>query len=141
MKEDYLMTMVTHQDVEGEKEIIEMTTVADFEGDTDDYYISYIDDEGDLKGCRTTLHVEDGKCITITREGSYDSHMIVEKNSRHISHHKTPYGSFSLGVSALDIESRMTNCGGRLNFRYTTDIDMRPMGEIEFNITIAQRNI
>ncbi|MGN1418673.1 MAG: DUF1934 domain-containing protein [Acutalibacteraceae bacterium] len=141
MKEDYLMTMVTHQNVEGEKEVIEMTTVADFVGDTDDYYISYTDDDGDLKGCRTTLHVENGSCITITREGSYDSHMIVEQNARHISHHTTPYGSFSLGVCAIDIESQMTRRGGKLNFRYSTDIDMRPMGEIEFNIEIEQRNI
>lgn len=139
MKEDYLMTMITHQDVEGEKEVIEMTTVADFRGDADDYYISYTDDDGELKGCKTTLHVQKGNCITIMREGSYDSHIIVEKNARHLSHHSTPYGSFSLGVSALDIDSNMTDFGGKLNFRYATDIDLHPMGEIEFDITIEQR--
>ncbi len=135
------MKMITHQDVEGDKEVIEMTTVADFSGDSDDYFITYTDDDGELKGCKTTLHVENGSCITILREGSYNSHMIIEKNSRHMSHHTTPYGSFSLGVSALDIESVMTQKGGKLNFRYTTDVDLRPMGEIEFDITIAQRNI
>lgn len=141
MKEDYLMTMITHQDVEGDKEVIEMTTVADFSGDSDNYYISYTDDDGDLKGCKTTLHVEQGRMITILREGSYNSHMIIERNSRHMSHHTTPYGSFSLGVSALDIESAMTKTGGKLNFRYATDVDLRPMGEIEFDITISQRNV
>ena len=67
--------------------------------------------------------------------------MIVEKNVRHISHHTTPYGSFSLGVSALAIDSKMKKNGGTLNFRYCTDIDMHPLGEIEFDITLEKRPI
>lgn len=141
VKENYLMTMVTHQLVEGEKEVIEMTTVADFKGTENDYYITYSDDDGELKGCTTTLHVEDGRLITICREGGYDSHIIVEKNSRHVSHHQTPYGSFAMGVSALDIESNMTENGGSLNFKYCTDMDLHPMGEIEFDITITPRSV
>lgn len=141
VKEDYLMTMITHQDVEGEKEVIEMTAVAEFKGSANDYYISYSDDDGELKGCKTTLHVENGSLITIRREGAYDSHMVIEKNVRHVSHHNTPYGSFSMGFSAAEVESQMTKEGGKLNFKYSTDIDMRPVGEIEFEITIAQRNV
>ena len=141
VKENYLMTMVTHQLVEGEKEVIEMTTVADFKGTENDYYITYSDDDGELKGCTTTLHVEDGRLITIRREGGYDSHIIVEKNSRHVSHHQTPNGSFAMGVSALDIESNMTENGGSLNFKYCTDMDLHPMGEIEFDITITPRSV
>ncbi len=139
LKENYLITMHTVQETEGEKDVLEMTARASFKGDGDDYYITYTDEDGDLEGCVTTLHVENGNCITISREGSYNSHMIVEKNVRHISHHTTPYGSFSLGVSALKINSAMKKNGGTLDFRYCTDIDMRPLGEIEFNIKLEER--
>lgn len=139
MKENYVVNIVTNQDVEGQREVIEMTTLASFKGREDDYYISYTDEDGDLEGCRTTLHVENGSCVTIRREGSYDSHMIIEKNVRHISHHITPYGSFALGVSALGVDSSVSRKGGKLHFKYATDIDMRPLGEIEFNITLTQR--
>ncbi|MBQ8029453.1 MAG: DUF1934 domain-containing protein [Clostridia bacterium] len=139
MKEDFLITMVTHQNVEGEKQVLEMTSVADFSGSADDYYISYVDSDGDMKGCRTTLHVEKGELITIRREGDFDSHIIVEKNTRHVSHHNTPYGIFTMGISAIDVESVMTGEGGKLRFRYATDIDMHPVGEIEFDITVSQR--
>ncbi|MCM1392426.1 MAG: DUF1934 domain-containing protein [Ruminococcus sp.] len=135
------MNIVTNQEVDGEKEVIEMTTLASLKGKADDYYITYTDEDGDLAGCRTTLHVENGSCVTIRREGSYDSHMIIEKNVRHISHHTTPYGSFALGVSALGVDSSVSPKGGKLSFRYATDIDMRPVGEIEFNITLTKRNI
>ena len=139
MKENYLMTMITHQFIDGEKEVIEMTSLADFEGDADDYSITYCDEDGDLKGCKTTLHVEKGSIVTIRREGDYNSHIIVEKNSRHVSHHATPYGTFTMGVSALDVDSKMTKEGGRLSFRYSTDMDMRPVGEIQFDNTIRER--
>lgn len=141
MKENYLMTMITHQFIDGEKEVIEMTSLADFEGDADDYSITYCDEDGDLKGCKTTLHVEKGSIVTIRREGDYNSHIIVEKNSRHVSHHATPYGTFTMGVSALDVDSKMTKEGGRLSFRYSTDMDMRPVGEIQFDITIRERKL
>lgn len=141
VEENYLMTMVTNQLIDGEKEVIELTSLADFVGDADDYYISYNDDDGELKGCKTTLHVENGSIITINRQGAYHSHIVIEKNSRHVSHHATPYGSFSMGVSALEIDSKMTSEGGKLSFKYSTDMDMRPVGEIEFNITIKERNL
>ncbi len=141
MKENYLMKMVTHQNIEGESEVLEMTTLADFSGNADDYFISYTDEDGDLKGTTTTLHVENGSMVTILREGSYNSHMIVERNSRHLSHHTTPYGTFTIGVCALDVNSLMTDKGGTLNFRYATDVDLKPMGEIEFDISIRERNL
>lgn len=140
MKENFLIKMVTRQYIEGEKQTLEMTSVADFHGTADDYYISYVDDDGDMKGCRTTLHVENGSLITIRREGDYNSHIIVEKNNRHISHHNTPYGIFTMGISAIAVESGMTDSGGKLSFRYATDIDMHPIGEIEFDITVSERN-
>ena len=138
LKDDYLITLHTVQETDGDKDIIEMTARASLRGEGDDYYITYTDEDGDLEGCVTTLHVENGSCITISRNGSYNSHMIVEKNVRHISHHTTPYGSFSLGVSALNISSKMKRSGGTLDFRYCTDIDMHPLGEIQFNIKLEQ---
>lgn len=141
VKENFLMTMITHQLIEGEKEVIEMTSLASFEGNADDYSITYCDEDGDLKGCKTTLHVEKGSMVTIRREGDYSSHIIVEKNARHISHHVTPYGTFAMGVSALDVDSKMTEKGGKLSFRYSTDMDMRPIGEIQFDITVKERNL
>ena len=139
MKENYLITLHTVQETDGDKDIIDMTARASLKGEGNDYYITYTDEDGDLKGCVTTLHVENGNCITISRDGSYNSHMIVEKNVRHVSHHTTPYGSFSLGVSALNIDSKMKKSGGTLDFKYCTDIDMHPLGEIEFSIKLEER--
>ncbi|MGN1442842.1 MAG: DUF1934 domain-containing protein [Acutalibacteraceae bacterium] len=134
------MTLVSRQNIEGEREEIEMTALADFEGSEDDYFIIYTDEEGDLAGCVTTLHVENGNRITMTREGDYGSHMIIEKNVRHVSQNVTPYGMLAFGISALEVDSRVKDGNGTLRFKYSTDVDMRPLGEIEFQITLRQRN-
>ncbi len=140
MKEDYLVTIVTKQEVEGEKDVLEVTTHADLQGEGDDYIISYSETEDDGGESRTKLHVEKGKSVTVTREGSINTYMVIEKDARNISHHLTPYGSFSMGVSALSIKSDITRKGGKLNFRYATDIEMNPLGIIEFDITLKQKN-
>ncbi len=138
MPEDYMIRIHTVQNVEGQKQTLDMTSRAALEGDEQDYTITYLDEDGDLRGSTTRLHVEDGRCITISRDGSFDSHMVLEQNVRHMSQHQTPYGAFMLGVSALQVRSDMNRSGGTLHFRYCTDVDMVPLGEISFDISLTR---
>ena len=62
--------------------------------------------------------------------------MILRKGTRSLSHHVTPYGAFSMGIEATVIESEMNENGGILRFSYLTDVEMKPLGEIEFDITL-----
>lgn len=138
LQEDYVIRIHTEQNVEGQKQTLEMTSRAALQGEGMDYTITYLDEDGDLKGCKTRLHVENGRCVTISRDGAFESHMIVEKNVRHMSQHLTPYGAFMLGVSALQVDSDMKQSGGTLRFRYCTDVDMVPLGEISFDIRLTK---
>lgn len=137
MEQEFLISVLTRQEIEGEKEELEIMTKATLQGEKNDYVISYTEQEEDGSQSVTTLHVENGKCITVSREGAISTHMIVENDVRHISHHVTPYGAFSMGVSSLGIESDMDENGGILRFRYMTDIEMTPLGKIEFDITLS----
>lgn len=139
MKEKYLITIVTRQEVEGEKDVLEVTTHADLQGEGDEYIITYSEAEEDGGESVTKLCVREGRAITVTREGSINTYMVIEKDVRNISHHVTPYGSFSMGVSALEIDSDITSEGGKLRFSYATDIEMNPLGVIEFDITLKKK--
>lgn len=141
MEQEYLINVLTRQEIEGEKEELEIITKATLTGEKDNYTIAYTEQEEDDTESQTTLHVEGGKCITITRNGAINTHMIVEKDVRHISHHVTPYGAFSMGVSAMGIESDISETGGKLKFKYATDIDMTPVGKIEFDITLNRTGV
>ena len=139
MKNEFLITINTLQIVEGEKEELEITTTASLEGDSDNYVIKYTEVDQEDKESHTTIKVEKGRCISVSREGEITTHMTIEKSVRHISHHVTPYGTFSLGVSAAVIDSAIDENGGTLHFRYTTDIEMNVVSEIDFNITLSKR--
>ena len=66
--------------------------------------------------------------------------MIIEKDVRNLSHHVTPYGSFSMGVCGKEIISEMTDEGANLRFSYATDIENNPLGVIEFDITARKKS-
>ena len=139
MKNEFLIKIVTVQIVEGERDEMEITTTASIEGTGDDYTIKYKEVDPQDKESLTTLRVENGRCISVSREGEITTHMTIEKSVRHISHHVTPYGTFSLGVNAVVIESDIDENGGTLHFRYTTDIEMNVVSEIDFNITLSKK--
>lgn len=126
-----LIKIVTKQRTDGETEKIVMHTAAKISGTGDEYSITYRDDDGDLEGCETTLRISRGRRISISRRGPYSSHIIIEKNVRHLSHHETPVCSFIMGMSCNEINSDFES--GRLSFSYATDIEMVPIGEIEFD--------
>ena len=140
MQEEYLIDVSSSLTDENDKKEFRITTNAQFAGQDDDYTIIYSDMDDDMKACTTSLHVQNGSMITIKREGGAISHIILEKEKRHISQHSTPYGMFTMGTCAEDIRSTIHGGSGTLYFRYTTDIDMMPVSIMEFNITLSKRN-
>ena len=135
MEKNFLISVLTKQEIEGEREELEVMTKASLGFTEDGYEISYTEEEEDGSQSETNLRIENGS-ITVSREGVISTHMILTKGVRNLSHHVTPYGAFSMGVEATVIESEMNESGGILRFVYKTDIEMKPLGEIEFDITL-----
>ena len=139
MKEDYLVTVVTRQEIEGERDLLEVTTHGHLEDEKDSYTLIYTEQEEDGSESTTKLQVNSSS-VTVNREGSIATYMIIEKDVRNLSHHVTPYGSFSMGVCGKEIISEMTDEGANLRFSYATDIENNPLGFIEFDITARKKS-
>lgn len=139
MKEDYLVTVVTRQEIEGERDLLEVTTHGHLEDEKDSYTLIYTEQEEDGSESTTKLQVNSSS-VTVNREGSIATYMIIEKDVRNLSHHVTPYGSFSMGVCGKEIISEMTDEGANLRFSYATDIENNPLGVIEFDITARKKS-
>ena len=141
MEDAYLISIHIAQNANGEKQALDMTTHAALQGSPEDYSIRYTDSTGDLAGTETVIRVENRRCITIDRAGEFQTNLFLEPQVRHQTHYRTPYGEFMIGVCALHVQSDITEAGGTLVFRYCTDVDMVPLGEIEFKITLKPRSI
>lgn len=139
MQHNYLVTVLTTQIFDGDKDVIEMTTHAGLEFSDGGYNLSYTEhsqEEGEIK---TVISVDKKNVISVSREASINSRYTIEEGVRHLSHHVAPFGSFSVGISAKSVESDMNEEGGSLDFRYITDISGQPAGEVEFNIKVVRK--
>lgn len=124
MKKDVYISITGSQDYDGEKDSLEMTTAGKFYDKDGKYYISYV--EGEMSGlekCNTTLKISPDGIITMMRHGHTNTHMIFEKGKCHIAHYETPYGDFTISVTANDINVSLDENGGNIDIDYMMDIN------------------
>ena len=134
MKEDCLVKVITHQEIEGEKEKLKVITHGNFQKSEDSFTLVYTEKEQDGTISTTTLTVKENFTVTVNRQGSIKTFMVIGKGKRNLSTHETPYGTFSMGITGEHISYAISDEGGSLNFSYLTDTDKQPLGKIEFDI-------
>lgn len=140
MDMDYIVTIDTKQKIDGDEENLQVITHASYSGNRDDYTIIYTEQSRENGESKTELRCEKSEKITVVRFGEgMTTNLILEKGKRHASCHATPYGTFSMGVVALEIDSDMDEKGGTLHFMYATDIENNPLGEITFDFTLKPK--
>ncbi len=140
MQMDYIVSIDTKQKIDGDEESLQVITHASFSGDRDDYTIIYTEQSAEGGESTTELRCESGEKITVVRSGDeMTTQLILEKGRRHISCHTTPFGTFSMGITATEIDSDIDSNGGTLHFRYSTDIENNPLGEIVFDFILKPK--
>lgn len=135
-----LITIHDFHDTDGSLEKAELTTVAEIEGDADDYTIDYDEQSDELKGCHTVMRVINGKCVDVSRTGRYTTNLKIEQSKRNICCYSTPMGTLSMGVCASRISSDFRN--GRLyklDFSYTLDFDSALVSKNRIKITASYK--
>ena len=84
----------------------------------------------------TSLTIE-AQRVTIDRRGTYRSRLILEQGQTHLCRYETPYGTFTLGVTAHRIGSTVCENGGCLQLAYALDMGGSST-ENEIEITIKE---
>lgn len=139
MKKDVYISIKGCQEIDGESDNMEMTTQGRFYDRDGKYYISY--NEGELSGleaCRTTLKISPNGTVTMMRQGQTNTHMIFEKGQCHIGHYETPYGDFTITVTANDVNVSIDENGGNIDIDYFMDINnaMQTHNGISLNVRV-----
>jgi uncharacterized beta-barrel protein YwiB (DUF1934 family) len=138
-----LISIVDMHEYDGENTKSELITVGTLHGCGDNYSLEYEEQDEALLGCVTTITVEDGKKIILTRTGQVNTEMIIEKDKRHNCHYDTPHGEFMMGVFARYVNSDMACDGGELNFAYTIDFNtgLASYNELKVTVKEADKNV
>ncbi|MEG0769945.1 MAG: DUF1934 domain-containing protein [Ruthenibacterium sp.] len=141
MKEDYLITIHGVMEQGGQKDSIKLMTRGSFVKRNGTFFISYNETEATgYKGCFTTVKVDGARKVSMLRFGPAPSELVIEKGCRHVCHYDTGEGALSLGVSADEIQLKLTNCGGSLKFSYMLDVDAESISRNTVNITVKHVN-
>lgn len=124
MKKDVYISIKGSQSYEDDQNKMEVTTQGKFYDKDGKYYVSYV--EGELTGmekCNTTIKVSPDGTVTMMRHGQTNTHMIFEKDKCHIGHYETPYGDFTISVTANKIDVSLDENGGNIDIDYIMDIN------------------
>lgn len=128
------VTVRSVQTMDGETEETVFETDGEYEKAENGARLSYrqTDENGTVN---TVITVKETVCIE--RTGVLSSRLILEKDKPHLCPYGTPYGTFSLGVTAKEIQNFLTADGGTLRLVYRLDAGGAPI-ENDILITVKE---
>ena len=83
------------------------------------------------------LKVEPDK-VTMMRSGTA-TRLILEKGRRHLCLYDTGYGMLTVGVFTSQLDSSLGEKGGRVDIKYTLDIDSNLSSSNEITVEVKPR--
>ena len=138
MQENYLISIIGRQNVDGELGEVRVTTVGDYIKKNGKQYIVYKEyDENQTRPRTSILKVEKDK-MTMIRGDDDRTRLILENGKRHLCQYDTGYGNMMIGIFTSQLHSNLTDEGGRLEVRYTLDINSNLSSSNEILITIKE---
>ena len=140
MEEEYIITVVGKQTVDGEEDKIEVITAGDMTVGDDRIVITYPEYTEDDPSKKTTTTVTlDRDVLSIDRQGEMSSHLILEQGKRHECLYQTPMGQMFIGIFTDNITTAVNERGGEITAAYQLDFNRTVVSYNEFYISVKKR--
>ena len=115
----------------------EFFTSGSYELGESGYVLCYEESDGiGDESCSVKITVTD-KAVLIERSGPAAASLTIEEGVKHHCVYGTPYGEFTMGINAYEVESQLSDEGGKLKLRYSIDVNSDFISENEMHITIS----
>ncbi|MBQ4571877.1 MAG: DUF1934 domain-containing protein [Clostridia bacterium] len=139
MKKDAVIRIVSKQRTENGDNTSEMSVVGTVTYDEDKSIIEYIENNEETGPEDTTITVFANDTVSIVRNGQFSSEMMVEKNNRHLTFYRTPYGELTMGIYGNQVEWSKDDKGAVLKMRYSLDFNNGLISENTMIIYIEEK--
>lgn len=125
---------------EEEEETVEFVTDGILYRENGAFVLDYEESElTGLEGVHTRVTAEKNK-VFLDRSGSLQSHMIFEKNRRHLSLYEMPGGVFTVGTVATGVSHDLGEQGGHISLDYRLEIDNAFASRNIVELTVTRMN-
>lgn len=139
MKKDAVIRIVSKQRTENGDNTSEMSVVGIVTYEDDKSIIEYIENNAETGAEDTAITVFNNDTVSIVRNGQFSSEMMVEKNSRHLTFYRTPYGELTMGIYGNQVEWSRDDKGATLKMRYSLDFNNGLISENTMIIYIEEK--
>lgn len=138
MDNNYLISIVGTQEVDGERDTVEVMTSGDLITKNGTTYISYREYNNDDPNVysHNLIKIESDEKVTIIRKGETESRLILEKGKRHQCFYKTIAGSLLIGIFTDEVDIDLSEKGGSVALSYSIDFNNDLVSNNEFKITL-----
>jgi len=141
MNDNYLISVVGTQTVDGESDSIEVITGGEYireeNGDITVTYPEYSEEDPNTH-TDTTVTLR-GKTLTIERRGAMSSRLILEKGKRHQCLYETPMGQMFIGIFTDSIKVAASDSGADIRASYQLDFNQHVVSYNEFHINVRAK--
>lgn len=139
VKKDAVIRIVSKQRTENGDNTSEMSVVGTVAYDDDKSIIEYIENNEETGAEDTAITVFANDTVSIVRNGQFSSEMMVEKNNRHLTFYRTPYGELTMGIYGNQVEWSRDDKGAVLKMRYSLDFNNGLISENTMIIYIEEK--
>ena len=139
VKKDAVIRIVSKQRTENGDNTSEMSVVGTVTYDDDKSIIEYIENNEETGAEDTAITVFANDTVSIVRNGQFSSEMMVEKNNRHLTFYRTPYGELTMGIYGNQVEWSRDDKGAVLKMRYSLDFNNGLISENTMIIYIEEK--
>lgn len=140
MKKDAIIKIVSSQRTEEGTDTGEMAVVGTISHSDAQSKIEYIERSEEMGDETMIITILDPETVSIVRHGKFSSEMTIQKNVRHTTFYKTPYGEFTMGIYGRNVSWFRNGKKSVLKMSYTLDFNNGFMSENSMNIYIEEKN-
>lgn len=128
------------QGLDGERDVIELSTEGTLRVFENEYIITYSEDQT-VEGSKTKtqLTVKNDNTVILERRGDLNSRLVITAGERNNCLYAIPQGSLTLGIYGKEVKADLTERGGTVKMSYSIDVDMQPLSENEVEILVEER--
>jgi uncharacterized beta-barrel protein YwiB (DUF1934 family) len=138
--QDFLITIVGKQTVDGSTDTVEVVTEGTMIPKDNHYLILYreYNNESAHLYSDNAIRVEPDT-VVIRRTGVTSSELYLEREKRHQCLYETEAGCLSIGIYTKSVKSDLTPDGGTLEVSYTIDFSADLISENRFSLKLERK--
>lgn len=138
---DVVIDIKGTQEVDGEEDVVRVTTVGKMEIINGKTYLRYEDSIATgMEGVSCLIKIDrEDNSVVMSRSGALNSRMYIKKGQRHICHYETGHGTVTMGIFGETVQENIGKDGGSLYMSYTLDVNygMISRNKVEINVKQA----